>query len=184
MISEHVHIPVTLTTYSSERINKGIWLVLMHINRIPPHVGIIFDGLYSSLTIKGKETNIDFLTLEKMITQKKIETAYVELSPHPVFSIDFLRENFLIQLAKFESVKENEATCLSPLKLFFNEFYYLKLISPDLLHDCMMELSENNFLLSFCNTQPTKLNTLAIPYYNIKELNERIKTERQPYTNN
>jgi hypothetical protein len=50
---------------------KNAWLVLLHAKRVPPHVGLMVDGVYNSLTIKGHELDVTFDALLKTIKQKK-----------------------------------------------------------------------------------------------------------------
>ena len=184
MISPSIHIKLPKTEYSSDRISKGIWIALLHVNRIPPHVGLIINGSYFSLTIKGRENGINLTALEKMIAHKKIECAFVQVSSHPVFSHDFLKDSFELQLNKFDKVEENKATCLSPVKQFFNEFYFTKLKESDLLHDTMIELGAQDYIESFCTSEYLKTDELSIPHYTLEELNERIELERKPYQKN
>lgn len=104
-------------------LSKGTWLVLLHASRIPPHIGLMINGNYNSLTIKERELNVKLEALLKIISQKKIETLFVKIIKHQVFSEEFQLLTFQEQPKQFTVVKENEATCLSPIKLFFEEFY-------------------------------------------------------------
>ncbi|MBK7667023.1 MAG: hypothetical protein IPJ32_06490 [Sphingobacteriaceae bacterium] len=47
---------------------------------------------------------------------------------------------FQEQLIQFTAVKQNEATCLSPLKLFFEEFYAVRNNKEQLFYDFVDEL--------------------------------------------
>ena len=38
-------------------LNKGIYLSVVHANKIPPHIGIVVDGKYFSLKANGKDIN-------------------------------------------------------------------------------------------------------------------------------
>ncbi len=127
-------------------IKKGNWLVIMYAKRIPPHIGIFINGKYSSLTIKGHEINIDSNVILKIIQQKKTETLFVKLINHPVFSYDFQREVFHQYLMQFPYVEHNVATCLSPIKLYLQEFYALQLIENELLFELIERLKQNNYI--------------------------------------
>jgi hypothetical protein len=50
---------------------KNTWLVILHASRTPPHIGILIDGNYNSLTIKGHELDININVLIKNDTAKK-----------------------------------------------------------------------------------------------------------------
>lgn len=127
-------------------VNKGCWLTVLHASRIPPHVGLMIDGNYNSLTIKERELNVKSEVLLKTIAQKKIETLFIKLVKQPVFSKEYQLLTFQEQLNQFTTVKSNEATCLSPVKLFFEEFYAVEYRSEMLFFDLMEKLNDNNYI--------------------------------------
>jgi hypothetical protein len=165
-------------------LTKGTWLVILHASRIPPHVGLMIDGNYNSLTIKERELNVPSEALLKMIGLKKIEALFVKVAKHPVFSSDHQLSIFQEQLNQFTAVKPNEATCLSPLKLFFEEFYAIRNNKEQLFYDFIEELNQNDYL-----TQAFGLNIgsrgenniFTLPHYTNEELQTIIKKERETY---
>lgn len=66
-------------SFSQEQLNKNTWLVILHASRTPPHIGILINGNYNSLTIKGHELNIEINVLLKMIQQKKNRNTFCEI---------------------------------------------------------------------------------------------------------
>ena len=165
-------------------LRKGTWLVVLHASRIPPHLGLMIDGNYNSLTIKERELNASLEAILKTISQKKIEALFLKLSKHPVFSSDYQLSTFQEQLNQFTAVKQNEATCLSPLKLFFEEFYAIKNSKEQLFYDFVDELYQNDYITgaigsNIVNHQENNIFTL--PHYTNEELQARIKYERDTY---
>ena len=126
MISETKYLIPFEDTKDTAVLSKGTWLVVLHASRVPPHVGLMIDGNYNSLTIKERELNVSSEALLKTISKKKIESLFLKIIKHPVFSSDYQLNTFKEQLNQFTVVRQNEATCLSPLKLFFEEFYAIK----------------------------------------------------------
>jgi hypothetical protein len=183
LISENIHIAVKIKEFKPEALKKGTWLAIIHAQRIPPHIGLIISGNYNSLTIKEHELNINSDVLIKTIIQKKIKSVFVKVVPHPVFSLDHQLAIFQEHLKTFGYVKQNENTCLSPIKQFFQEFYAIPLNESELLFDFMIRLNDNDYLeyASALNMELDK--GIDLPCYTIEELNEKIKTERQPYYN-
>ncbi|MDO9001750.1 MAG: hypothetical protein Q7W45_18430 [Bacteroidota bacterium] len=182
MISETVQIEVKTVLFNPEFLNKNSWLVILHANRIPPHVGLLINGNYNSLTIKGHELNVNPEALLKIISQKKIESIFIRIKHHPVFSLDYQLEILQETIKKFEQVKQFHATCLTPIKLFFEEFYAINFIEEELFYDFMKRLQSNSYLenASSLNFELTK-NTLELSFYSSEQLNEKIITERLPY---
>jgi hypothetical protein len=181
MISQKIQIDVQAAPLMPETLNKGAWLAILHAQRIPPHVGLIFSGFYSSLTIKERELDIRTDILVKTITQKRIESIFLKVVPHPVFSIGHQKEMFTEHLMKYQQVKQNESTCLTPVKNFFNEFYALNSDENELLYDFVKKLSENDFIERAALVNVSFENGIELPYYSGSELNERIKNERNVY---
>ncbi len=157
---------------------KGTWLVILHASRIPPHVGLVINGNYNSLTIKERELNVSLEALLKTISQKKIETLFIGIVKHPVFSSDHQLNIFQHQLQQFTSVKHGEATCLSPIKLFFEEFYAIKKNEEILFFDFLELLKENNYI-SETFAVNIKGDEFTFNAYTAEELQDRIKQERE-----
>lgn len=183
MISPNIYIAFKTHTFSPHLVEKGSWLAVVHSKRIPPHVGILFSGNYNSLTIKEAETNISGEVLLKMISQKKIEALFLKITHHPVFSLDHQMAMFQEQLKKFGCVKTNQATCLSPIKLFFSEFYAMPFIDNELLFDFILRLKENNFVDFVCGLNVELTDGIELPFYSGEELNDKITSERRLYYN-
>lgn len=120
--------------------------MLLHASRIPPHIGLMVNGNYNSLTIKERELNVKLEALLKIISQKKIEALFIKIIKHPVFSEEYQLLTFHEQLNQFTVVKENEATCLSPIKLFFEEFYAIKNDKNLLFFDFLEKLNDNDYI--------------------------------------
>lgn len=167
----------------AKKLTKNIWLVILHASRIPPHVGILVDGNYNSLTIKGHELNVSVEALIKTITQKKIESIFIQLPPHPVFSLDYIREISQLYIQQHTHVKHNEATCLSPIKLILQEFYAIPALDNELLFEVVERLHQNQYVndVVALNVSEIKNNEVSLPIYTNEELQRVIETERSIY---
>lgn len=183
MTSPNIYIPLQTLPFTPKLLEKGSWLAIVHSQRIPPHVGMLFSGNYNSLTIKEAEINISSAVFLKMLSQKKIKTLFLKLAHHPVFSLDHQMAIFQEQLKKFGCVKNTKATCLSPIKLFFSEFYALPLIDKELLLDFILRLKENNFIDFGCGLNVELNDGVELPFYSSEELNDKITSERSLYYN-
>jgi hypothetical protein len=180
MISQSPYILTVNERFDQKTLKKNTWLVILHASRIPPHIGVLIDGNYNSLTIKGHELNVNINALLKTIQQKKIEVLFVQLKYHPVFSTDYQKEICQHYIQQFTQVKPDEASCLSPVKLFLQEFYVLPLITEELLFELMDRLNQNNYIVDIfgLNLNTTNLNEFSLPIYSNKELQAVIKSER------
>ena len=157
---------------------KGLWIVILHPNRTPPHVGLIFNNNYCSLNIKGREIDIKSDVLMKTLIRQKTESLFIELYPHPVFSCDYLKENFIIHLEKFNKVENLQSTCFTPVKLFFQENLYLNSSELCFLKDLFPQLLNNNFIqriYSFNIENMEENKEFDLPSYSEKELKNRLE---------
>ena len=164
-----------------QELSKNTWIVILHASRIPPHVGILIDGSYNSLTIKGHELNISLPVLLKTSQQKKIETLFIQLKKHPVFSADFQLEICQHYIKQYPKVNQ-EATCLSPVKYFLQEFYVIPLINKELLYELMERLKQNDYIQKVIGLNvdfKLKNNEFQLPIYTNDELNKLIEIERK-----
>ena len=182
-----IQIPYTLTlsdSFNQDLLYKDTWLVILHATRTPPHIGILINSNYNSLTIKGHELDIDIRALVKTIQQRKIETLFVKLKKHPVFSSEYQKEICQFYIKQFIEVKANEASCLSPIKLFLQEFYAITECKHELLFELIERLKQNQYILLTLGLNiedRVEDNIFSLPVYTNEELQSIIKLERLNY---
>ncbi|MBS1648010.1 MAG: hypothetical protein JST67_11780 [Bacteroidetes bacterium] len=174
--------PLHITdVFNPNELKNGIYLVLLHANYSPPHIGLLIENYYHSLTIKGQELNIKSDVFLKNIALRKIGTAFIKIKKHPVFSNQHLQEAFAEQVKLFDKVNGDVNTCLSPVRLFFEDFYALKKERITLIFDLLKILEENSFIEKTTCTHliiPDK-NILYLDIYNTTHLKEKIALELQ-----
>jgi len=165
---------VTITKeFAAEELLNGVHLVIIHATRIPPHIGIIAGGLYHSLTIKGQEVNIPAEALIRNTIQRRIPSLFIKIQQHPDFNAEQLKEQIVSDVRRFPKVAVNGATCLSPVKLFFevaygvpvNDVMYIFELLPALEAQGLIEHASALFISS---------SELQLPLYTMSELNSGI----------
>ena len=182
--SQFATLTVPVKPFDELNLNKGLFICLLHAKRTPPHIGIIINGLFHSLTIKGAEPGVELKALLKTISQKKIESIFFKVVPHPVYSLDHLNAIFLELLKKYPVIKSKEVTCLSPVKDFFNEYYAFNSLAEDIIYAFLNGLNNNNFILEAYSLNLTLVNnTIEVPIYTQSELNTQIETIRGEFYN-
>ena len=185
MIFKNIDIQIKTIHLNEWFLMKDSWLVMLHANRIPPHIGMVINGKYNSLTIKGHELDISIDALLKTIIQKNIESVFIKLKKHPVFSIEYQLEIFQEYIKRFDKVNEFGITCLTPVKLFFEEFYAVKFLEDELFFDFMIRLNDNKYLEEAGSFNfNLEQNSLKLPYYTLNLLNQKIVAEQLPQIKN
>lgn len=153
-----------------------MWIVIINAARIPPHIGLLFNGLYSSLNIKGVEKDIDVAVLLRTIEMQSKKAVFIKLNNHPVFSIDFLREHFLHELEKYERVS-TENTCFKPVRSFFQENYVLWNNNLDFLYQLFPALYANNMIdyaMGINIANDTVDDVFVLKAYSNKEIEDKL----------
>ncbi len=89
----------------------GQYIVLLHADKVPPHLGMLDHGRYHSLTYKNVIVDQSLETLLRAIDGKGIGSLFVEVE-----SVPDLR-TFFVDDSKIELGK---STCLSPIRNAFS----------------------------------------------------------------
>lgn len=164
--------------FVADDLQKGLYLVIVHANRIPPHIGIIADKTYHSLTIKGQEINVPVEVLVRNKLQRKIASVFIKLKKHPVFSDNYLKEHFISNVLQFNKVEVGKATCLSPIKLFFEENFDVDTRNVQYIFELLPQL-EAKGLIETVSALFIDEKSFQLPYYNMEQLNKGIDAAQQ-----
>jgi len=57
----------------------GLFLVILHADKIPPHIGILCDGKFYSQKVNGKDFGVKLEHLLKLLLSKSIPTLFYKL---------------------------------------------------------------------------------------------------------
>jgi hypothetical protein len=165
-------------------LEKGVFIVMLHAGRIPPHIGILAGGLYHSLSIKGRDLDVGFEVLMKSIVQRKIPSLFIQIRPHDMLSPAQISSEFKSEVLGFTRVDIGMATCLSPLKLFFARHWLLQTENVNYIYE-LLPLLEQEGLLGRnyeCNMETLlEEQTFNLPYYTMTEINRGIEGVRTEY---
>ncbi len=140
------------------------YLVLFHVDKQPPHLGLVIKGEYFSLRYDKLQLGLDPETILKTIESKAIPTLFVEFQNDSDASVKDL-------FSKYQSIER--ISCLFPIReyLFANFYEDIQLVF-DLL-DKLKE--EDRILATYCLNLKTVSGTYGIQKYSVKEVQEEIK---------
>ncbi|MDF2436352.1 MAG: hypothetical protein K0Q95_728 [Bacteroidota bacterium] len=153
---------------------KGLYVVILHAKRIPPHIGMITDDKYHSLSIKGKEINHSMQALVKNIRIRKIPSLFIKIKKHDTFSDDYLKEQFILNVSEYAKVEIGVATCLSPVKRFFEENYNIPSAGVNYIFELLPQL-ESKMLIENVRSAFIDEKLLQLPLYDLEQINMGIK---------
>lgn len=173
-------IPYTLTIDHALRENDlqaGVYLVIMHARRIPPHIGMIVGGQYYSLSIKGQELNVPVEAFVRNLSLRKIAAAFIQIQSDAKNS-DELKMLLTAFIQRFPKVEAGKATCLSPVKLFFDAAYAIDINEVNYVFDLLPQL-EANHLITKISSLNIDENRLQLPVYSMNDINTGIAKAEQ-----
>ena len=165
-------------------LRKGIFLVLLHATRIPPHIGMLFNGQYHSLTVKGRDLDVRVEALIKNVSLRKLPALFIELKDPTAQSIESLSNRFRDQVNQFKRVEAGVATCLSPIKLFMEESWLIDTSKIDYVYELVPLLAEKNItgVVSSCFLdEALEAGIYRFPYYTMQDIHEGIQQVRAQY---
>lgn len=181
MIDASVSYQLKITKqFNENELSKGVYIAIVHATRIPPHIGLVVDGNYCSLSIKGQDINIPVSVLIKNSTIRKIPTVFVKVRSHSTFSNIYLREHFITNIQKFPRVDIGIATCLSPIKLFFEEVYNVQMKDVNYLYELLPRLESEELIESATGLFVDEKN-YQLPVYTNNEINKGIEDVRTEF---
>lgn len=181
MIQEKVSYKIIVNkSFNEPELLKGLYIAVIHATRIPPHIGMVIDKKYHSLSIKGQDINTSVAALIKNSTIRKIPSLFVKIKSHPTFSGVYLREHFITNIQNFNRVDIGIATCLSPLKLFFEEVYNIPMGDINYLYELLPALESSGLIESITSLNVDPEN-YQLPIYSDKEINAEIEQVRKDY---
>ena len=91
---------------SAEVFQTGTHLILLYANKKPPHLALLSNGRYFSVSVKGVQIENASL-IQQLIDKKKIPTLFIELE---------LEMNESILNSIFDKSTLNQATCIRPIR--------------------------------------------------------------------
>ncbi len=163
-----VKIPVPVSGLDKNLLNEGIWLCLIHVNQIPPHVAVIIDGKYHSLEKKGQQFNIPVPTILKSIQRKKAMCLFLELTVKS-------KESYVKYASKFTEI-EGSVTCLSPIKYYISKTTSLNYLKDEMAPSFVKRLQEHNLILrAICLNLACTDDEVKLPDYTREELQKGLQ---------
>jgi hypothetical protein len=145
------------------RLQTGCFVVVIHCDKRPPHLGLLVDGFFYSAKSQGKDVGIQLGSLLHVLNDKKIATLFIELS-------DYLGSGEIQEYFKdFPNELSGQQTCLTPIVDWLQLPSHLNNIGEFLR---FLEHRQKIARLFVVNL-PDNYN--GIPFYTNEDIHERIE---------
>tara|TARA_B100000809_G_scaffold265523_1_gene324621 strand:- start:5282 stop:5821 length:540 start_codon:yes stop_codon:yes gene_type:complete len=134
--------PINITaTISEKKLQNGTFLFIYRASRIPPHIGIITNGLLYDITSVGPNIDLAVSDFYKTAVKRKTEVLFVELN------LPEAETNKIISEKVNKHWKVTATTsCLAPVKEFLFEMCKIELEKATFLFDLLPVLDEANLI--------------------------------------
>ncbi|HXP51903.1 MAG TPA: hypothetical protein VN922_18245 [Bacteroidia bacterium] len=156
---------------SPEELNKGLWLVIAGANDIPPHIALIADGEYYSVSARNVKVAEPIEKFLKAISRRSLPTLFVGIKPMHFVG---LKEAF----RKYPTLGNGEHTCHWPLRDFFSNVYSPEFADVHLVFE-LLAVAQKQDLLIECRSLFVDLKndkTITLPKYTKEHIKERINS--------
>lgn len=152
---------------------RGTYIILFHVDKIPPHLGLVVDEKYYSITIKEVELGLNVNKMVDLIKRKKIPTIIIE--------VDDKAKNVSKFYSKYNSLKEESITCLTPIKEYFSVSNSFNSTDIKVIFDLLDTLVEKNKVIQTFELNLSHViheGKYAMKKYSFHQLNEQINKLR------
>lgn len=129
------------------KIEEGLFLFMHRATRIPPHLGIIYNGKMYDITLLGPNLGIDASEFLSTIVKKYTKTIFFEIQKPKAISTKNIQLLLLEKMKQFNNVSES-TSCIAPLKLFFEEAYQINTTQVNFIFDLIPLLIKNRLIIN------------------------------------
>lgn len=158
-------------------LSSGSWLVLFNAHQTPPHLGILSNGQYYSLTFEEVTLAAAVGSVQRLVETKALPTLFVGLH----VSANEIDASF----AKYERAIPGEITCLHPIKDWLSSNCDLQLDAIQFVFELIPILFAANVLGKATHVHLTSYlnrNQFTLRTYTLQDIYQRIHTLQQKQT--
>lgn len=161
---------------STEVLSNGLWLVIAGANDIPPHIALIADSEYYSVSARKVKVAEPIEKFLKAISRNTLPTLFVSIKPpaQKKYNETDLKEAF----EKYPTLGNGDHTCHWPLRDFFSNVYSPEFANVHLVFE-LLAVAQKQDLLIECRSLFVDLEnseTITLPKYTNEHIKERINS--------
>jgi len=165
---------------------NGIYIILLHAKKIPPHLAIAIDGRVFSLSVNGPKINGKMSELISMIQSKAIKTLFFQLSEREDYTTLQLIEKMKKLTLAYSGLAPlfhgragldaGGVTCLNPIKEFCRSVYKTNIAGVNFIFDLLPELG-NEVIARFHLNMESCLSegVFYLKKYTMEDINNMIR---------
>ena len=162
---------------SDETLYSGLWLVLVGINEIPPHIALISTGKYYSLSTRKVDCGSSLERLINTLKRKHISSLFIKIEGQNTEDITSKPNLILENIYKnLQPLKSTENTCLSPIKEFFANSYSDEFASIQYIFELLALAQKKGLIGEYISLFPidNDAKSITLPKYTMEQIKNRI----------
>lgn len=150
-------------SFADDEFDNGIYLWVMHADKIPPHIGISKNGAYFSLKVSGKDERIPVRKVLGLLQAKSIPALMIKTSENSI-----LCKDLSAVFDRYEHAGTNGLTCLTPVtEIYFSE-------PRDLILSELLNLLNESGVMETVYGMNLSPDFKGIPLYERKDIQKRL----------
>jgi|GEM_PF-1270253 len=169
----------TTSLQNIEKLYSGLWLALVATHETPPHIALISDGNYYSLSARKVDIGTPVERFIHTIERKHIPTIFIRIENNNVIvknkaisATQILQNTY----GNLQPLKNIETTCLSPIKQTFAAFYSSQFLQVNYVFE-LLAIAEQHGLLKECVSLfngDCNSNLITLPKYTMEQIRNKI----------
>ncbi|PKP44346.1 MAG: hypothetical protein CVT95_11135, partial [Bacteroidetes bacterium HGW-Bacteroidetes-12] len=127
------------------KLEKGLFVFMYRATRIPPHLGIIFNGKLYDITLQEPNLGVDASEFLTSVIKKFTKTIFFEIQGSPNLNTQEIESILLKNITRFRQVSEN-ISCIAPIKEIFREIYSINIQNVEFIFELLPLLKKNKLI--------------------------------------
>ncbi len=165
---------------SPEELNSGLWLVMAGVDDIPPHIALLNDGSYYSISAKKVDIGTPLETFLKAISRRSVPALFIkfhESSPQGE-GLGGADKGLGGVFQRYPTLGNGEHSCLWPIRDFFAKTFSEKYSKATLVFE-LLAMAETDNLIVECKSlflESAIKGTVTLPKYTHEQIREKINS--------
>ncbi|HXB11821.1 MAG TPA: hypothetical protein VNZ45_07540 [Bacteroidia bacterium] len=161
---------------SPEELTSGLWLVMAGVDDIPPHIALLNDGSYYSISAKKVDIGTPLGNFLKAISRRSVPALFIKIlesSPQPT-----LRSPLPLFFEKYPTLGNGDHSCLWPIRDFFAKTFSEKYSKASLVFE-LLAMAEKDNSITECKSlfvESAVKGIVTLPKYTHEQIREKINS--------
>jgi len=135
---------------SPEELQQGLFTVIAGVDKIPPHIALINEGMYYSVSAKKVEAGVPVVNFFKAISRKTIPALFIEIKRHTGL-VSEGGAGITVIFNSYPVLGNGPHSCLWPVRDFFAETFSKKYSKASFVFE-LLAIAEKDGLIAGCKS--------------------------------